>query len=117
MNGLRVWIALARIALPTVMYGGYSLLSGSRSLRILRRVQSYPDSGPADACFWVFLPCARMTGFGRSETYSVPIITSGIAQRSHRRSSGHRDCPAPIEHQQGLLGGPQVHEHDAVRPS
>ena len=27
MNGLRVWIILAWIALPTVMYGGYSLLS------------------------------------------------------------------------------------------
>jgi hypothetical protein len=26
MNGLRVWIILAWIALPTVMYGGYSLL-------------------------------------------------------------------------------------------
>jgi hypothetical protein len=27
MNGLRVWIILSWIALPTVMYGGYSLLS------------------------------------------------------------------------------------------
>ena len=27
MNGMRVWIILAWIALPTVMYGGYSLLS------------------------------------------------------------------------------------------
>ena len=27
MNGLRVWIIFAWIALPTVMYGGYSLLS------------------------------------------------------------------------------------------
>jgi hypothetical protein len=27
MNGLRVWIILAWIALPTVMFGGYSLLS------------------------------------------------------------------------------------------
>jgi hypothetical protein len=26
MNGLRVWIIVAWIALPTVMYGGYSLL-------------------------------------------------------------------------------------------
>ena len=26
MNGLRVWIILSWIALPTVMYGGYSLL-------------------------------------------------------------------------------------------
>jgi hypothetical protein len=26
MNGLRVWIILAWIALPTVMFGGYSLL-------------------------------------------------------------------------------------------
>jgi hypothetical protein len=26
MNGLRVWIILAWVALPTVMYGGYSLL-------------------------------------------------------------------------------------------
>jgi hypothetical protein len=26
MNGLRVWIILGWIALPTVMYGGYSLL-------------------------------------------------------------------------------------------
>jgi len=26
MNGLRVWMILAWIALPTVMYGGYSLL-------------------------------------------------------------------------------------------
>jgi len=26
MNGLRVWIILAWIAVPTVMYGGYSLL-------------------------------------------------------------------------------------------
>src|ERR1700691_4278409 len=26
MNGLRVWIILAGIALPTVMFGGYSLL-------------------------------------------------------------------------------------------
>ena len=26
MNGLRVWIVLAWIALPTVMFGGYSLL-------------------------------------------------------------------------------------------
>ena len=26
MNGLRVWIILAWIALPTVMYGGYALL-------------------------------------------------------------------------------------------
>jgi hypothetical protein len=26
MSGLRVWIVLAWIALPTVMYGGYSLL-------------------------------------------------------------------------------------------
>jgi hypothetical protein len=27
MNGLRVWIIFAWIALPTVMYGGYSLLN------------------------------------------------------------------------------------------
>jgi hypothetical protein len=26
MNGLRVWVILSWIALPTVMYGGYSLL-------------------------------------------------------------------------------------------
>jgi Ni,Fe-hydrogenase I cytochrome b subunit len=26
MGGLRVWVVLAWIALPTVMYGGYSLL-------------------------------------------------------------------------------------------
>ena len=26
MDGLRVWVVLAWIALPTVMYGGYSLL-------------------------------------------------------------------------------------------